>query len=143
VNPGVRVFDAASGAYLAGPVPCGLPPFELVLLPGATSDTPPGHGGPPAEAALGSPYPNPSAGSVRLTWTAPGGAALEGPIRLEVFDSAGRRVRMISLQERGPATDLEWDGQDETGRLVPVGLYELRVRATSGRSASRPVLILR
>ncbi len=32
-SPGVRIFDAASGAAIAGPIDVGLPPFEIVFLP--------------------------------------------------------------------------------------------------------------
>ena len=32
-TPGVRIFDAASGAAIAGPIDVGLPPFDIVFLP--------------------------------------------------------------------------------------------------------------
>lgn len=41
LNPGVRVFHAATGDSLGGPVGAGLPPFELLLLPGSAPAAPP------------------------------------------------------------------------------------------------------
>ena len=52
------------------------------------------------------------------------------PVRLEVFDVAGRRVGLWN-PGRLPAGEHEWrwDGVDESGRNVASGVYALRLRA--------------
>jgi hypothetical protein len=126
-NPGVRVYSAASGALLAGPIFTCLPPNELILLPGATSGIEGGIEG----IALGHPYPNPTRAQVRLDWTSP---VLAWPTRLEVFDPHGRRVCSQKLWIGSGSADIEWDGTDASGRPAPAGVYLLRVW-----SGDRPV----
>ncbi|MXX37769.1 MAG: hypothetical protein F4Z85_06770, partial [Gemmatimonadetes bacterium] len=51
----------------------------------------------------------------------------DAPNTLEVFDLSGRRVYAFREDRgRGPHT-ATWDGRNVDGRLVPVGLYLLRV----------------
>lgn len=55
---------------------------------------------------------------------------LPRPLRVEVFDLAGRQRRSLSQSEvLAGHIGLEWDGLDEAGQLVPPGLYLLRVEA--------------
>lgn len=134
-RPGIRVYDALTGDSLAGPVATGLPPAELLLLPGAPTPTPAHDPG-----ILGEARPNPSLGPVRLAWH-PGPA--DPPARLEVFDMTGRRVRRLELQDAPPDTDLNWDGRDDGGRWVGAGVYLLRGTAAGGARGTRPVRIVR
>ena len=57
-----------------------------------------------------------------------------------------RRVRQLSApgQRSGPHSHLTWDGRDETGELVPPGLYLCQVATTTSQgrfTASRPVAV--
>ncbi len=133
-QPGVRIYDAATGAPLGGPIGTGLPPAELTLLPAPTSQVP------DAPWQLGYAAPNPSSGPVRLAWSAAGS---DRPIRLAVHDAVGRRVRSFALQQDPGAADLSWDARDDAGRPVPAGVYWLTLQAASGRLAARPVRIVR
>ena len=134
-RPGIRVYDALTGDSLAGPVATGLPPAELLLLPGVTT---------PISARdpgiLGEARPNPSLGPVRLTWR-PGSA--DPPARLDVFDPSGRRVRRLELQDAALAADLTWDGRDDGGRRAGAGVYFLRATAAGGANGIRSVRIVR
>jgi len=136
-NPGVRVFDATDGSPVAGPLFTCLPPNELVILPGGTSGAPAADAG---AATLGSPYPNPSTGPVRLAWTR---GASAGPARLEVVDLHGRRVRALDFPTGAAPGEISWDGLDAAGRPVPNGAYFLRVVQDGRAGGSRPVRILR
>ncbi|MFT5089309.1 MAG: hypothetical protein ACI8PG_003678 [Planctomycetota bacterium] len=51
------------------------------------------------------------------------------PVELTVFDLAGRRIATVS-NERIAAGRIElvWDGRDETGSLVPPGMYLINLR---------------
>jgi outer membrane protein assembly factor BamB len=60
--------------------------------------------------------PNPFRGSVALDVPQNAGA------RLEVFDAAGRRVRILEVEHGRVA----WDGRDEVGQPVPIGCYLVR-----------------
>jgi hypothetical protein len=135
-EPGIRVYDAITGQPLAGPISTGLPPVELVLLPGV-SPTPPIAGG----GILGRVVPNPSPGPVRLAWR-PGPA--DPPVRLEVFDPAGRLVRKLGLPGAWAVADssVAWDGRDDEGRRVRTGVYFLRGTAAAGASGTRSVRIV-
>jgi flagellar hook assembly protein FlgD len=84
--------------------------------------------------------PNPSAGPVRLSWTALGA---DRPRRVEVLDVHGRRVRSIELQEDAGSADLLWDSLDDAGRRVPSGVYWLALESGRRRIVARPVRIVR
>lgn len=73
--------------------------------------------------------PNPFRASVRLD--AP------GPIdRVEVFDLAGRRVRVLASGERSA---IVWDGTDDAGRDVGPGVYFVEMSGPGGTVRARLV----
>ncbi len=141
--PGLRVFDAGSGAELtAAAVPTGLPPLWIVppVDPALTGVE---GGGPPPAArtalALGRPWPNPAnpGCAIRLRG-APG-----GEVALAVCDLRGRRLRRSTLRLDGTGEAVwRFDGRDGAGRSLPSGLY--LVRAEQGAAtASRPLVLAR
>ena len=86
--------------------------------------------------ALGSPHPNPFAGSTRLALSLPTAAhAL-----VEVFEISGRRVRTLS---NGPmpagSHSLQWDGHDSRGAMAPSGVYLFRATVGSRTTTRRGV----
>jgi hypothetical protein len=55
-----------------------------------------------------------------------------------VFDVAGRHVRTVPEAEWGPGRGtVLWDGRDESGRLVPSGIYIARVAFGLGAKSMR------
>ena len=67
------------------------------------------------------------------------------PLKLELFDLAGRRVHQISALTLAGAQELVWAGRDQSGDLVPPGHYFLRLKVESdarGQSVSRMVSIV-
>ncbi|MBI5709809.1 MAG: PQQ-binding-like beta-propeller repeat protein [Candidatus Eisenbacteria bacterium] len=88
--------------------------------------------------ALSAPAPNPSRGGTALTFSAPQGG--EGAV--EVFGVDGRRVRTL-YQGRVDALPraIHWDGCDESGRTLPPGIYEVRLRVGAARLVRRAVLV--
>jgi hypothetical protein len=124
-NPGVRVFDAADGAALAGPISTGLPPFDLVLVEGTATQA-------PSVIAKGrllaTPTPfNPRVELELRDW--PTGRAVP-PV--DVFDPRGRRVTTLRGREETGGVLYEWDGRDDRGVESASGTYHARVRAASG-----------
>jgi hypothetical protein len=67
---------------------------------------------------------------------------LGGPVRLEVFDPMGRRVRVLSDGSL-PAgeTRVIWDGRDAGGRPVAAGVYLYRLETPSGSVSKRMVFV--
>jgi len=93
----------------------------------------------PTAAALSAPWPNPSAGEVRLEVDLPRAAAIE----VAVYDVRGRRIRrlehgLVSAGRHG----LIWNGLDESGHPVAPGLYLARMHGPDF-DASRRVIRLR
>jgi len=108
---------------------------RIALLP---SDAVP----PPSPAAfeLAPPRPTPAVGRATLHYT----LAAASRVDLEVFDMAGRRVRLLApsrLQGAG-AYDVTWDGADDDGRAVGPAVYVVRLRVDE-RSMQRRLPLLR
>ncbi|MCA9728290.1 MAG: T9SS type A sorting domain-containing protein [Candidatus Eisenbacteria bacterium] len=84
-------------------------------------------------------FPNPTVGPTRLSYQ----LSERGPVSIDVFDSAGRRVRAIESGDR-PAgrNELQWDGRDDRGRTVPTGTYFARVR-TPGSTGTTQITLVR
>jgi FlgD Ig-like domain len=89
---------------------------------------------------LDSPYPNPSRRSpITISFDLPASARAS----IDVLDPSGRRVRVVALDRDVPAGHqaIEWDGRDDRGARVPVGLYFVRLRS-AGRSVARPLVVV-
>ena len=65
------------------------------------------------------------------------------PVALEVYALDGRRVAHIDkgLQDSGPR-QLDWDGRDEAGQILPPGLYLLSVSLLTEFAQSKQLLTL-
>lgn len=83
--------------------------------------------------------PNPSSGDVKFHVQ---GESRQG-VRLVIHDASGRRIRSLQMTLSGEGGQLvEWNGRDDTGLMVPSGVYY--ARTLGGRvSGSAPVIISR
>jgi hypothetical protein len=90
----------------------------------------------PGVLALGSPWPNPAAGSTVIELSLPAAVRVEAV----VVDVAGRHVASL-LDAAMPAGEhsLRWSGIDAFGRRAPAGLYFVRVRAGAFEAVRRVV----
>lgn len=94
--------------------------FERALAGGEAPDPP----------AAPESYPNPFsaalAGELEIRFRAPGGPT--GPATAEVFDPAGRRVRVLTVHHGGEdgGRTFRWDGRDSGGARAASGLYFVR-----------------
>ena len=86
-------------------------------------------------------YPNPTRGEVTIRY----GAPLQGTATIEIFDALGRRVAMLA--ERQPsARSTTWDARQEDGRVLPPGVYFVRLSGMAqGKTHihTRPLVIVR
>jgi len=65
-------------------------------------------------------------------------------IRVEIFDLAGGRTRQLHNGVDGVGIYARtWDGRDDRGRLVPPGLYVLRITGRTDGDAAEQVRVLR
>ncbi|MCP3861111.1 MAG: T9SS type A sorting domain-containing protein [Phycisphaeraceae bacterium] len=92
----------------------------------------------PAAATLAAPHPNPFNPRTTITLT----LDRDQPLRLTIFDAAGRRVRTL---HDGPCTagthSIEWNGRDEGGRPLASGVYLVRMATAEARDTRRLVLL--
>lgn len=81
--------------------------------------------------------PNPVLAATTVSWT----QASAGPIRIDVLDVRGRRVRRWEPNS-AESGSVRWDGRDHRGARVPAGTYFLRLTAGDHRE-QRKVVVLR
>jgi hypothetical protein len=120
------ISDIDSGTYILR----FAPPGNAVVDPGAAAAARP--------ALLGS-SPNPfgPATAIRFALAEP------SPVRLLVFDAAGRAVRALVDGPVGAgARSVAWDGRDDAGRRVASGVYYYRLE-TASFSESRSMVLAR
>ncbi len=135
-SPGLRVWALGTDAFLAGPIATGLPPvqivFDLAETPAAVEPRP------PAGLRLAAPAPNPARTSVSLSLD----LAEAGGAEVEVFDPAGRRMRLLAVGSHPAGTvSVTWDLLDEAGWRVRPGVYLVRARSAGG-SVTRRLVVL-
>ena len=101
----------------------------------STPVAPPGVA-PPLSVRLLPAFPNPFTAGV----TIPLRLSRAVPVRVEVFDLSGRRVRVLAngLLPAGEQI-LGWDGEDSAGRPAPAGIYFYRL-AAAGRLQVRKLV---
>jgi DNA-binding beta-propeller fold protein YncE len=134
-QPGVHVFDAATGARLTmSPRNTGLPPADLAVyrtIIAAIDRTAESEAMRSGRAAWAE--PSPFRERTSLHFAAPGQETSEAV----VYDLRGRLVRTLRRSERGTSNQLlfEWDGRDDAGREMPAGVYFYR--ALGGEGAGR------
>ena len=110
--------------------------FNAVVVPKG------GGGGTPGSTALLSPRPRPAVGSVSF----PFDLGVDGRVTLSIRNLSGRVVRRFDLGARTageyrPPMAPVWNGRDESGQLVPAGMYFLTI-FVDGRAQGRPERIV-
>ncbi len=138
---GLKLYDAATGAFLGGPIGTGLPPSHIVVLGDAAvptavegiSDT-----GLPKEFALEAAWPNPFNASVHIPF-ALGQAGT--PVQLTIHDLSGRTVRTLTGPAAAGRHVFRWDGRDDGGEPVGSGAYLVRLRAGGQRASGKVMLV--
>lgn len=93
-----------------------------------------GAGGAPALAVA----PNPARAGCSLAFE----LAAPGPVRLDLYDAAGRHVRGMLDGPRGAGRHtVSWDGRDARGAQAAPGLYFARLRTAAGETRARIALV--
>ena len=140
-SAGLRFYDAATGAFLRGPIDTGLPPANIVVLGDAAVPTAVEEAADslPQEFALETAYPNPFNASVQIpfaVWQA------NTPVELTVHDVLGRIVRTLASGTVAAGRHvLHWDGRNAAGEPVGNGAYLVQLRAGDQRAVGKVMLI--
>ncbi len=89
----------------------------------------------PDEYILGTPFPNPFAGSTTLTYAVP----RPGRTSIRVYDTLGRRVATL-VDETAPAgyQSVVWDAKG-----LPSGVYLVRLSGSQGEVAAQSAVVVR
>jgi hypothetical protein len=63
-------------------------------------------------------------------------------VRLEIYDKAGRFVRMLVDQEQGPGSrEIAWDRRDERGEVAPSGVCFYRLKMGPSVTSGKLILL--
>jgi hypothetical protein len=93
----------------------------------------------PSSYTLGQNHPNPFNPGTTIPYTLPETA----PVRIEIFDTGGRRVRILVDEDQSPGfRSVNWDGRNDTGDTVASGVYFCRIQA-GDFSATRKMVLIR
>jgi len=92
----------------------------------------------PTTFALDAVYPNPFADQTTLSFS----LAEPGPVMLAVYDVQGRRVAALAdrVMAAGPHR-VTWDGRSADGRVLPAGVYLIRVVSDAGTAVAKLTLL--
>jgi hypothetical protein len=73
-------------------------------------------------------FPNPFSHKVNIYVMGAQAHRCTGAQEIKIYDVAGRAVRSLSIpHSKFPIPNYSWDGRDEKGRLLPAGVYFVRV----------------
>jgi hypothetical protein len=80
----------------------------------------------PKDCALRQSYPNPFNAETVVCYELPG----EGMVRLDIYDSSGRKVRtLVNGYRTAGSHSVEWNGKDDRGMTAATGMYICWLRA--------------
>lgn len=92
----------------------------------------------PIHFALHPITPNPFRESASISFSLPWAAGTY----LDIFDANGRRVRSLVRRVLGPGlVSILWDRRDDSGGVVPPGVYLCRLRAGDLQSQRKLILL--
>ena len=92
----------------------------------------------PISARLKPNFPNPFNRTTMIRYQ----LAETGPVRLDVFDLAGQRIRSLvdDIQEPG-AYEISWDGTDDRGVGVSAGIFLMKLRTGDATDVGKMLLL--
>ncbi len=83
-------------------------------------------------------YPNPFNLSINIKLQIPE----KGKLSLDIYDILGRKVRTLFENQIEPGTyDLSWDGRDDWGKVMPSGVYFIRMRVNQFLGVKKTILL--
>ena len=77
----------------------------------------------PERASLRPNYPNPFNPETGIIYGVPLSLPSDAPLRLEILDLRGQRVRTFQVSSAPGWHEVQWNGTDDHGRMQPTGIY--------------------
>ena len=109
-----------------------------VSRPATTVSTFATESGLPALSGLAPNYPNPFNAGTRLVYR----LADPGPVRLEVYNVLGQRVRtLVDETQKAGSYRVHWDARDQGGTPAAAGVYVTRLQYPGGEQTRRLLLL--
>ncbi len=86
--------------------------------------------------------PNPFSSSTTISLS---GIGRVGSAELCIFDISGRMVRFLTyaMPHASSTMHVSWDGRDETGRILPRGIYFIKAQVDGTELAPRKLILMR
>ncbi|MEO0189881.1 MAG: N-acetylmuramoyl-L-alanine amidase [candidate division WOR-3 bacterium] len=81
--------------------------------------------------------PNPAKGNIQINYQLP----VSGEIKLKIFSATGQIIRLISDQRPAGTYSFVWDGRDNQGRIVPNGVYFVRLESGDKVKSDKIILL--
>ncbi len=122
---GVEYRIRVSGVSAGGHEGVMSRPSEVAFLP----EPQPEDGGPPLNSGLQSNYPNPFNPETTIRYGIPESLEVSAKVRLELFDVRGQRVREFPVDTSPGWHEVQWNGRDQSGVVMPSGHYVVRLMA--------------
>ncbi len=98
----------------------------------------PGIGRVPAAISLGSLMPNPFNPRITISFN----VGRSGPVELNIYDLVGRRIKdIVSQQFEVGQYDRQWDGRDNSGSIMPAGVYLVRIKSETTTDSKKITLV--
>jgi 1,4-alpha-glucan branching enzyme len=139
-NPGLLWAEPVPYDGFGQSVSIAVPAMALIVLANgaATAVDDPDGGQSAASLELHLPFPNPTAGGLRIAFD----LASPAPARVAVYDVAGRLVRVVDDSARPSGrNEVAWDGRNDAGQSVAAGVYVVRVESGESSALRKAVLL--
>ncbi|HEY3294716.1 MAG TPA: T9SS type A sorting domain-containing protein [bacterium] len=95
---------------------------------------------PPTRFEIGDAFPNPFNQDANFTYIVPATA----DVRIIIYDLLGRQVRTLVKGHLAPAEyHATWDSRNDTGVLMPSGVYWYRMKAGTNYTKAKKLLLIR
>jgi len=92
----------------------------------------------PEGFSLGQNYPNPFNPETKISYK----LANSGYISLNVYDLLGREIKtLVSKDQAAGSYTVSWNGKDESGNIVPSGIYLYTLKAGSYTESKKMILM--
>lgn len=122
---GVEYRIRVSGVSATGREGALSEPSEIVYTPEALEED----RSVPSVSDLRANYPNPFNPETTIRYGIAQGLSGSGRVHLELFDVKGQRVRDFPVDTSAGWHEVQWNGRDENGVMMPSGHYVVRLIA--------------
>ncbi|MCP4292665.1 MAG: hypothetical protein GY780_12625 [bacterium] len=96
---------------------------------------------PPPVAEMKSNYPNPFNPETRIVYGVPSDLQAGDPVRLDIYNVAGLRVRTLEVDPTPGWHEATWDGKNDRGETQATGMYVSQFTAGSVSATQKMLMV--